>query len=44
MSIINSHIPFSKYHTDLPYDHLYYFSYNSFGNHIDTALELYDYI
>lgn len=44
MSIINSHIPFNKYHTDLPYDHLYYFSYNSFGNHIDTALELYDYI
>lgn len=44
MSIINSHIPFNKYHTDLPYDHLYYFSYNSFGNHIDAAYELYDYI
>lgn len=44
MSIINSHIPFNKYETDLPYDHLYYFTYNSFGNHIDTALELYDYI
>ncbi len=44
MSVINSHIPFNKYHTDLPYDHLYYFTYNSFGNHIDTALELYDYI
>lgn len=44
MSVINSHIPFNKYDTDLPYDHLYYFTYNSFGNHIDTALELYDYI
>ncbi|MBR2867908.1 MAG: hypothetical protein IKB88_02425 [Clostridia bacterium] len=44
MSIINSHIPFNKYDTDLPYDHLYYFSYNSFGNHIQMANELYDYI
>ena len=43
-SIINSHIPFHLYPTDLPYDHLYYFSYNSFGNHIDATKELYDYI
>ncbi len=44
MSIINSHIPFNLYPTDLPDDHLYYFCYNSFGNHIDLANELYDYI
>ncbi len=39
-----SHIPFNKYHTDLPYDHLYYFAYNSFDNHIDLCDELYDFI
>lgn len=43
-ALINSHIPFHLYHTDLPKDHLYYFTYNSFGNHIDLANELYDYI
>lgn len=43
-SIINTHIPFHKYHTDLPKDHLYYFTYNSFGNHIDIADRLYEYI
>ena len=43
-SIINSHIPFDIYPTDLPKDHLYYFSYNSFGNHIDLVDELYDYV
>ncbi|MBR1811627.1 MAG: hypothetical protein IJ766_08290 [Clostridia bacterium] len=42
--IINSHIPFDLYPTDLPLDHLYYFSYNSFGNHIDIVNELYTYI
>lgn len=42
--LINSHIPFHLYPTDLPYDHLYYFTYNSFGNHIDVTKELYDYI
>ncbi len=42
--LINSHIPFHLYDTDLPKDHLYYFTYNSFGNHIDLANELYDYI
>ncbi len=43
-AIINSHIPFDMYPTDLPDDHIYYFSYNSFGNHIDITNELYDYI
>lgn len=42
--LINSHIPFHLYETDLPKDHLYYFTYNSFGNHIDLANELYEYI
>lgn len=41
---INSHIPFHLYPTDLPKDHLYYFCYNSFGNHLDITKELYDYI
>lgn len=43
-AVINSHIPFHLYPTELPYDHLYYFTYNSFGNHIDLVNELYDYI
>lgn len=43
-TLINSHIPFHLYPTDLPYDHLYYFTYNSFGNHIDVTKELFDYI
>ncbi len=43
-SIVNMHIPFELYPTDLPRDHLYYFEYNSFGNHIDLANELYDFI
>lgn len=42
--VINHHIPFKLYPTDLPYDHLYYFTYNSFGNHVDVTKELYDYI
>ena len=42
--IINTHIPFEMYPTDLPADHIYYFAYNSFGNHIDLADELYDFI
>ena len=44
INLINMHIPFEMYHTDLPKDHIYYFAYNSFGNHIDLANELYDYI
>ena len=42
--LINTHIPLRLYPTDLPGDHLYYFTYNSFGNHIDVTKELYDYI
>ncbi len=42
--LINSHIPFHLYPTDLPRDHLYYFTYNSFGNHIDVTKELLDYV
>lgn len=38
------HVPLNKYETHYPEDHLYYFAYNSFGNHIDAANELYDYI
>ena len=41
---VNHHIPFELYPTDLPRDHLYYFEYNSFGNHMDLAKELYDFI
>lgn len=39
-----SHVPFNLYETEQPYDHMYYFTYNSFGNHIDLVNELYDYI
>ena len=42
--LINMHIPFEQYPTDLPADHIYYFAYNSFGNHMDLAEELYQYI
>lgn len=38
------HVPLNLHDSCYPEDHLYYFSYNSFGNHIDTANELYDYI
>ncbi len=41
---IDEHIPFNMYPTDLPDDHIYYFTYNSFGNHIDIVDSLYDYI
>jgi pimeloyl-ACP methyl ester carboxylesterase len=44
LGIINTHVPFEKYPTELPRDHTYYFAYNSFGNHIDLANELYDFI
>ena len=42
--IVNTHIPFNMYPTELPKDHLYYFEYNSFANHIGLANELYDFI
>lgn len=38
------HVPFDKYETKQPMDHMYYFAYNSFGNHIDIVNELYDFI
>ncbi len=41
---IFSHVPFNLYETEQPFDHMYYFAYNSFGNHIDLVNELYDYI
>lgn len=41
---VNHHVPFERYATKLPKDHLYYFAYNSFGNHIDLATELYEFI
>lgn len=42
--VTNSHVPFEMYPTDLPRDHLYYFAYNSFGNHIGLAEELFAFI
>lgn len=41
---IYHHVPFDKYNVDYPEDHLYYFTYNSFGNHLQLVEELYDYI
>lgn len=41
---IYHHVPFDKYNVDYPEDHLYYFAYNSFGNHLQLVDELYDYI
>ena len=38
------HVPLNKHESCFPEDHLYYFAYNSFGNHIDTTNELYDFI
>ncbi len=38
------HVPLNLHESTFPEDHLYYFSYNSFGNHIDTTNELYDFI
>ncbi len=41
---IYHHVPFNLYENDQPLDHMYYFEYNSFGNHADITKELYDYI
>lgn len=41
---IYHHVPFDKYNVDYPEDHLYYFAYNSFGNHLQLVEELYNYI
>ena len=43
-TVVNHHVPFELYPTELPRDHLYYFEYNSFGNHIGLANELFDFI
>lgn len=39
-----SHVPFNMYETEQPFDHMYYFAYNSFGNHLQLVDELYAYI
>ena len=41
---IFGHVPFDLYETKQPFDHMYYFAYNSFGNHVDLVYELYEYI
>lgn len=41
---IFGHVPFNKYETEQPFDHMYYFAYNSFGNHLELVDELYNYI
>lgn len=39
------HVPLNRIGSELyPEDHLYYFGYNSFGNNLDLAQELYDFI
>lgn len=38
------HVPFNLYETEQPLDHMYYFAYNSFGNHLELVDELYDFI
>ncbi len=41
---IYDNIPLLDYAEQVGEDHLYYFSYNSFGNHLDIVAELYDFI
>lgn len=41
---IFSHVPFNLYETTQPLDHMYYFAYSSFGNHLELVDELYDFI
>ena len=38
------HVPFNLYETEQPLDHMYYFAYNSFGNHLELVDELYNFI
>lgn len=38
------HVPFNLYETEQPLDHMYYFAYSSFGNHLELVDELYDFI
>lgn len=41
---VYSHVPFLPFLGDQPFDHMYYFTYNSFGNHLQLVDELYAYI
>ena len=43
-SQVYGNIPLNAFPSDIPEDHLYYFSYNSFGNNIQICNELYDFI
>lgn len=38
------HVPFNLYDTEQPFDHMYYFAYSSFGNHLQLVDELYEFI
>ncbi|MBR5232914.1 MAG: hypothetical protein IKW03_01765 [Clostridia bacterium] len=38
------HVPFNLYDTKQPFDHMYYFAYSSFGNHLQLVDELYEFI
>ena len=38
------HVPFNLYETEQPLDHMYYFAYSSFGNHLALVDELYEFI
>lgn len=41
---IYKNVPLINYAQQVGEDHLYYFAYNSFGNHLDAVNELYDFI
>lgn len=41
---IYDNVPLIDYAKQAGEDHLYYFAYNSFGNHLDAVNELYDFI
>lgn len=41
---IYNNVPLLDYAEQAGEDHLYYFAYNSFGNHLDIVNELYDFI
>lgn len=41
---IYNNVPLLAYAEQAGEDHLYYFAYNSFGNHVDVCNELYDFI
>ena len=41
---IYGNVPLQAYAEQVGEDHLYYFAYNSFGNHLDAVNELYDFI